>query len=769
MTAGSRRTTAPGEDSDDTSKKGASVVLGEKKDDDNGERKADHSGFATAAQLAAAVEKLNERHQRQEQLLAEILRKLGGGSPLLEGGAAAATVNSNGLVRAQSTPSLSGSSAQNAHLESGSAHPESAPVQSNTEEAHVSPTPSAEKEDRTLLEKQGALGGIIEENDVVVHVEEGVQDAGTKIPTIPVEFHGKWADSTGSFYAGTFIDIDGVTWQPEDPPSAIQKTAVYTMEVLSPTRCMLIETRMNSEVRKFIACSSHNADTIQVLLEANQSMQWTLHRAVEVDEEEERKKRFVPLSRQRSLLRTDSGIHQKSIAERVVDGGQLDMFISIVIMANSVCIGLQTSLSLGEQGRPSTEPEHPVLSALENIFLAIYVVELSTRLWAKGKVALTDRWFLFDLFLVVTGVLYLWCYTHVASNTQDGGQDGSVVEQVLVFRLLRLMRLLRAFRLVPQLQIAWRLVWGMLTSMWTMASTLALLALMLYLFACVGVEVITKDPALWEAHPDLLHEKFISLEKTIATLFQFVAMDSVSDVYTPLIEAKPSLLPFFVLIVMTIPVVLMNLVTAVIVESALDQSNQDKELARLSARKQVLKLRPILEKFFDHVKGESDLDCDDMLKEQLCEFSIDDLPHALLPYIKVENMQDLFELLDADCSGSIDKREFVDGLLGFTLDTTGKASTETILMLKALRLLGMLYEQVSVLYAQPHIKPVSATQGSDHHGGALKRESSRMKSVNPVKSHSISDKIKAVSHQASLHSLHRASSSKSAGEDHTTE
>merc|ERR1740129_1198453 len=131
----------------------------------------------------------------------------------------------------------------------------------------------------------------------------------------------------------------------------------------------------------------------------------------------------------------------------------------------------------------------PTLRALEHIFLVIYVIELTLRTFAYGWENLKDNWFLVDLVLVTVGCAYTWIIEPIAD-------DSHFLQQILLLRTLRLLRLLRALRHVPFLKDAWALVHGLLTSTRTMLSTLAMLMLMLYIFACIGLELITKDVAL---------------------------------------------------------------------------------------------------------------------------------------------------------------------------------------------------------------------------------------------------------------------------------
>ena len=108
-------------------------------------------------------------------------------------------------------------------------------------------------------------------------------------------------------------------------------------------------------------------------------------------------------------------------------------------------------------------------------------------------------------------------------------------------RLVRALRMLRHFKLI------WRLVYGMLAAGQTIISTTALIAIFLFIFSCVAVELISKDRNLTELEPtrDIVRDYFSGLNKTFLTLIQFVTLDSIAEVYYPLIMNKPWLTFYF--------------------------------------------------------------------------------------------------------------------------------------------------------------------------------------------------------------------------------
>ena len=107
---------------------------------------------------------------------------------------------------------------------------------------------------------------------------------------------------------------------------------------------------------------------------------------------------------------------------------------------------------------------------------------------------------------------------------------GSQAKPILEYRKLQLL---------VHFKTLWWLVQGLMTSCGTTLSALALLFFVIYVFACNGREVITKQDGL-KFHDDEvvranIEDIFSTLPVLMLTLTQFVTLDSVAGIYGPLV------------------------------------------------------------------------------------------------------------------------------------------------------------------------------------------------------------------------------------------
>lgn len=383
-------------------------------------------------------------------------------------------------------------------------------------------------------------------------------------------------------------------------------------------------------------------------------------------------------------------------AKETLFGKRLDNIIGFFIFVNCICIGAEIQQSL--EGS-----DHVGFQVLEHFFLCIYLFEAAAKVFNLGmRGYLANRWHLFDFVLVCVGVLGMWVVqpiTNAQGAEQEDTMHGKFLENVMILRILRLLRLFRVFRLVHFFQDLWKLVNGLMQSAGAIVSTFFLLTISIYVFACIGVELITQNKTLMK-DPELsliVEQHFSSLYVTMVTLCRFVALDSTAVIYEPLVWRFPSLLLYFCSIAMVVSIALMNLVTAILVDAAINQSNDDKELSHSRLRTKVKKLLPMLEDMFDEI----DVNDDERISaNDVHEFSSGDhtlnsfglagfkaqLPRDLKAAFSEMSLIEIFENIDSQNAGFLDKQEFVEGVLNIVLSDAPVIMTKVLHQIEVIRL-----------------------------------------------------------------------------------
>jgi len=380
----------------------------------------------------------------------------------------------------------------------------------------------------------------------------------------------------------------------------------------------------------------------------------------------------------------------KLACEHLVHHDLFEIVTGLIIMCNMVTIYLEAELGAvhGEMGW---------MRRVEEIFLGIYTIELAIRSVAGGWRIFRTIWHLTDLFLVACGVFALIVLPLFA-------EEDSLLysfEKILVMRCLRLLRLIRGLRMISHFKVMWRLVYSLLTCGSTMLAVTVLVLLALFTFGLLFMELIANDPDLRENPTTraILDESFGSLTLAMLTLVQFVTMDSLADLYMPIIQLKPVTVFIFGPVLVIVSIGLMNLVTAVLVENALEMAQQEAEEEKLQLKSKVKKALPVLLETF------TILDVDKsgyITREEIEHVSVDVLPPKVLDNVSVDSMVDLFEMFDLDQTGKLEVEEFIGGLLNLILMDVPIWAIQAQRMLVATRTAVARIEQhVDVLCQQP--------------------------------------------------------------------
>lgn len=229
------------------------------------------------------------------------------------------------------------------------------------------------------------------------------------------------------------------------------------------------------------------------------------------------------------------------IARAIADHPWTERIVLVLIMLNAVTLGLETSEAVNAAIGPG-------LMLFDRIVLAIFVVEITIRILARGWRFFTDPWSLFDLFAVGSSLL-------------------PFAENLSVLRAFRVLRVLRLITILPSLR---RVVAALIGALPGMGSIMLLLALLLYVFGVMATEIFGA------AFP----EKFGTLGISIYTLFQLMTLDGWSgEVVRPVMEVYPYSWVFFLTFIIGTAFTLFNLFIGVVV-GAMQSEHEREQLER---------------------------------------------------------------------------------------------------------------------------------------------------------------------------------------------
>ena len=180
------------------------------------------------------------------------------------------------------------------------------------------------------------------------------------------------------------------------------------------------------------------------------------------------------------------------VVHDILSRQRFDACIGMVIVANSITIGVEQTYRM--QGNEEVLQQ---CKFLEMIYIIVYTVELLMRFFAHGRACLSSAWVRFDFVLVTLGLFTTLVVEPMIERSSDTDGEPSdaakLLGPVMVLRVLRLARLARAVRLLAQFKELWMLVRGLMSSAGTMFYTFLLIIIILYVFACLAIELITTD------------------------------------------------------------------------------------------------------------------------------------------------------------------------------------------------------------------------------------------------------------------------------------
>ncbi|MDR2612568.1 MAG: ion transporter [Deltaproteobacteria bacterium] len=221
---------------------------------------------------------------------------------------------------------------------------------------------------------------------------------------------------------------------------------------------------------------------------------------------------------------------------RTVYSGNMQRVVMIVIIANSVILGLETSAAVAARFGA-------LLELLDRLCLAVFCIELAMKIVCERLAFFRSSWNLFD-FLIV-GI--------------------SVAPGAGKYSVLRALRILRAMRLITKLHHLRMIVESIIRSLPSIAWISILLLIVFYIFAVLSTTLFGHRFPEW----------FGTLGASMFSLFQILTLDSWSmGIVRPVMAVYPYSYLVFVPFILSSSFVVLNVFIGVIVNAIAEVASE---------------------------------------------------------------------------------------------------------------------------------------------------------------------------------------------------
>eukprot|EP00931_Biecheleriopsis_adriatica_P056723 TRINITY_DN33631_c0_g1_i1.p1 TRINITY_DN33631_c0_g1~~TRINITY_DN33631_c0_g1_i1.p1 ORF type:complete len:506 (-),score=76.27 TRINITY_DN33631_c0_g1_i1:77-1426(-) len=330
----------------------------------------------------------------------------------------------------------------------------------------------------------------------------------------------------------------------------------------------------------------------------------------------------------------------------IASNGVFNAFFVVVILVNTVMIGVEVDYSRGDTINDKVEFFVPEL-----VFGCAFALETASRVHRDGWDYFQDVWNLSDYMLCVLSISDI-------AMALSGTPNYVGASSLRVFRFLRVVRSIKGLKAVAGL---WVIIQGLLDSMRTIFWVGCACLLLIYCFAVALTTTIGPDDPTRTHWTDV--DVYVgTVARSMLTVLQVVTLDSWCDkIARPLLAGSPLAFAILMMAIVVLSFGTLNILVGVMVDRITIISQDKKEsTAKITERTEMQLTASILEEF--HA---ADADQDGFLNAR--EFrKLVRTPSLIqklsLLGVRTEDAEVLFETMDVDHSGTITPEEFIAGL-----------------------------------------------------------------------------------------------------------
>eukprot|EP00931_Biecheleriopsis_adriatica_P030172 TRINITY_DN17800_c0_g1_i1.p1 TRINITY_DN17800_c0_g1~~TRINITY_DN17800_c0_g1_i1.p1 ORF type:complete len:718 (-),score=129.89 TRINITY_DN17800_c0_g1_i1:212-2326(-) len=351
-----------------------------------------------------------------------------------------------------------------------------------------------------------------------------------------------------------------------------------------------------------------------------------------------------------------------------------------LILSNSVFIGYHTSFMAwramddASHNRIQNKAIPEAFFALQLVFTSLFSVDLLLRWVADGFLAFLKSadvgWNILDILVVCSSLIDMGVEIEQKVSRSEGDKslmaNFSVLKVLRVVRIVRIAHIIRVMRFFRELRM---MVFSILGSFKSLLWVGTILGLCFYIFGISFVAAATSfldKSEMWSdpAYSDLV-EYFGSLDSAIIALYMSMSGGNDWAIYYVALQKIGSIYHQLFLLFITFAIfAVVNIVTGVFVDTAMQSNSADKEIVvREELEAMQAYLGKVQELFFA-----IDYDSNGTISADELDVAFQD-PHVLAYFralkVDIADALNLFRLLDSDGSGDISIQEFLEGFRNF--------------------------------------------------------------------------------------------------------
>eukprot|EP00746_Dinoflagellata_sp_MGD_P075617 gnl/MRDRNA2_/MRDRNA2_30413_c0_seq1.p1 gnl/MRDRNA2_/MRDRNA2_30413_c0~~gnl/MRDRNA2_/MRDRNA2_30413_c0_seq1.p1 ORF type:complete len:989 (-),score=177.88 gnl/MRDRNA2_/MRDRNA2_30413_c0_seq1:106-2853(-) len=365
--------------------------------------------------------------------------------------------------------------------------------------------------------------------------------------------------------------------------------------------------------------------------------------------------------------------------------GLFQSLVGCVIVFNAATLG-------AEMDYGANNPY--IFYVLENIFAAVFTLELIFRLHAEGRKYFMDAANILDFLLVVVSVGDVW----IATPLGIGNDNMRTLSIFRMLRLLRLARLLRLFRMFKELAI---IVSGFVAGAKTLMWAGIFLLIVVYIFAlistdrfgkastCEDAELAGEDPHrllkargvktgsvggngtaaaadtcdLYEFDSEIgsQFKLFGTVDRSMLTLYICLTEGCGFDIIRPMTFKTPWVLPYWYIFIFITSFGILNVIIGLfcenVMQTSLDSRNAIEASHETLRQARLDELNELFQEMDDDNSGSI------TRAEFIRAITEDEKVMACMEDLGLDDDAALFDTLDVDHTGSLSFVEFFQGMM----------------------------------------------------------------------------------------------------------